>query len=1129
MKSLLFIFSLSLALAGCPDNAANKTTSGGETAGGDEGGATPGGMSGGGMITGGTMSGSSCFDDLECPDDQYCMIDIEVNFGEGSCEEGCRDDDSCDGGRLCDQESRECYLPPCEDDSTCPSNTYCNDDGACEDGCRVGEACADEFDEDGRVLLCDETSRTCVAHSPCCIADEGADRCETSTAEQCDAAGGQLLVSALTCDENPCSDTCELDADCRSLDVNGATFYCDSEDLRCREGCRVDECSGDLICDEVRRICTEQTCVTREDCNEGQYCDPINLVCVSGCNVADDCDAGFTCNEGQCIESCEPGSDVCGDGRYCDANALVCRDECAQHADCLENEACDSSSAQCVAGTCRDDESLGELTGEPNNLPDEASSLTLIPLPTEPEKNIARAEGRVICGGDPDYYNLRLNQGERMRITLDHDVTGNLSLVLSDEDDPSAVLASAAGAQSPKVIEFPEEGEVREPKEYFIRIDGDLEDGVSVGYDLVIQTAPLGDACFSDQRELEAGDNDSDTATALIADGTTSYSDGSICAGDEDWFSIPLTINDGLTVEVSTPIILSELRVDFYRQNTLGGIAGNPNPEFSITSEDSVEDPITGKRVYSFARAGNTASFEEDLYFVVVRGETATDVSSYAIEVTHDASGEICMNDENEPNDGVNQGVDIVSAYDFPTDDEGLLAQGRDNRISDGVICSGDTDYYCFDTAEGDLIEAWAISANAIGNFAVRVIDSDGGAVGVEARQTAQGEDPEYASLIGTSAARYCIVVDGLANAQGDYVLNIRRAVPEGGVCALDESMGRDDIADDAQALVDISDDQGYRFEKRNGLMCNGSVDTADWYTFTVTEDESRICATLEGFQNDTADLDFELYRAPSTLTSACTTDLECEDEGSNACIDGHCQIDFARSTYNLDFELLGKLGADRIGVSAGTHYLRILRGGIGDVSPYDLRVTVTPNRETCEPDWQEVGDPNDSAGLNVQENSRATVLGSGGVGFCDAWLCAGEGDEDWYKVTVPAEEDRTVIIEFSRGDGDLELYYWGEMDTSMGDPDLAVSAVPGDTQNYQCLNIRGGASDIDVELGVAGLAASFMGERRIDYNFRVIPTDLDTNPDGACALFDRGVTPRCDTFPDFGFAETCWAEVTLP
>jgi hypothetical protein len=164
-----------------------------------------------------------------------------------------------------------------------------------------------------------------------------------------------------------------------------------------------------------------------------------------------------------------------------------------------------------------------------------------------------------------------------------------------------------------------------------------------------------------------------------------------------------------------------------------------------------------------------------------------------------------------------------------------------------------------------------------------------------------------------------------------------------------------------------------------------------------------------------------------------------------------------SRSTYNLDFELLGKLGADRIGVSAGTHYLRILRGGIGDVSPYDLRVTVTPNRETCEPDWQEVGDPNDSAGINVQENSRATVLGSGAVGFCDAWLCAGEGDEDWYKVTVPAEEDRTVIIEFSRGEGDLELYYWGEMDTSMGDPELAVSAVPGDTQNYQCLNIRGG------------------------------------------------------------------------
>lgn len=1138
MRKLILLGVMGLVgvtLAGCPDNVRNRNNQAGSSDAGDAAGNTAGAPAG---TDGGSSSGSVCYDDSECPDGTYCEF---TSVFSGTCAEGCREDGSgCAPGQSCDAETRLCSFPPCDNDAQCPDGTFCGPDAECATGCRLEDPCPGTA-PDGRPLSCDPESRECVAQSACCVPAGGGESCElASSAAQCEARGGQLLTSGLLCDDEPCTQRCELDADCEDLDVGGATFYCDPSDMRCREGCREGDCAGDLVCDTARRVCVSQPCVTTADCAGGQYCEPTSLVCVTGCGVDADCPAGLGCVNNICVDRCDPAASDCASGQYCDAQTLICRDLCATHADCADAEACDPVTQQCVRGLCRDDEPLGDLSGEPNSTFATASQLTLTPIPSEPGKASARAQGRIICGADVDLYRLSLAQGERMRVTLSHDATADLVVRIFSERDLSTPVAVSAPSQNPDQIIYPGEGEVLEAQAYFIEVGGALDAADRVAYDLSVQTAPVGDACFADIRETGAGDDTYATATALVPNGVSRFDDGSVCVGDQDWFSLPLTINDGLTVRVTTDLGAQPVRFELYPRASLGGILGTPTPSFVVTLDESVDDLNLGVRVYELSVARGSMSFSVDGEWVIaVKPGAPNAYASYSIEVAHEADGGVCVNEAREPNNSVGAGVDLAQTFGFQLDNNGLLAQGRENRVVDGVICAADLDYYCLSLATGDLLEAWIKSDAVVGSLEVRIVDGEGGAVGsAPARHTATGDSPSKVSLLGASVGEYCVVVDGLANAQGPYELTVVRTVPAGGVCSTDEVGAPNNTAGAASPLADVSAGMGQRFEKRNGLMCEAATDPADWYSFPVAQANSGVCAMLEGFSNDLADLDIEVFGVPNTTTTACTTDATCEAEGATACINGRCQTEDARSTFTFDFELATP---SRLGVEAGQHYVRVHRGAAGMVSPYDLSVTVTPPSTTCTPDWQEAGDPNNLGGFDASGPSRATVLGSGAVGLCDAWLCNPPSpqslDVDWYKITVPSGEDRTVIITFDAGnDGPLELYYWGETARSAGGEALGYVAVP--IVNYQCVNLRGGVEDLEAELGVAvnGAAASFGPDNRIDYSLRVVPTNLSVNPNGACPLLGAGAIPSCSaqfmsTNEDATgvFTDECWPTLALP
>jgi hypothetical protein len=89
-------------------------------------------------------------------------------------------------------------------------------------------------------------------------------------------------------------------------------------------------------------------------------------------------------------------------------------------------------------------------------------------------------------------------------------------------------------------------------------------------------------------------------------------------------------------------------------------------------------------------------------------------------------------------------------------------------------------------------------------------------------------------------------------------------------------------------------------------------------------------------------------------------------------------------------------------------------------------------------------------------------------------------------------------------------------------------------SNNYQCINISAGDVENIVEFGVVS-AFSFVddGDKRIDYNLRIVPTDLSVNPDGECARFGASAYTACAIDDqgqiDNSLAEECWPTVYLP
>ncbi|MCA9541004.1 MAG: hypothetical protein KC620_19020, partial [Myxococcales bacterium] len=880
--------------------------------------------------------------------------------------------------------------------------------------------------------------------------------------------------------------------------------YCNTDDGRCANGCRVDDpesCPADQVCDPEKHTCEDVRCGDDGDCPEAYYCDPDTSLCTEGCRGDEDCQDGEQCIDHECVERCIPGSGECGDGRYCDADTEQCRDECNGDEDCDGEEFCAPDSNECVDG-CRDDD---EDRVDP---PDSPDNPVLIPLgpPNADGVRSGSALGRVVCGDDSDFFAVEALPGERIRIDLIYNRdAGNLDLRL--DGDPLEEPLVAATLEVPERLEYPPLGElVQDAATYLIEVFPPGNDpSRRIEYEIRVSAVDANASCFADERENGAGDDSRENATAVPDRGGRFL--GNICPGDVDWFVMRLDPNDGLQLDLRLAAGSDPVTGYLFPANR-----NQANPVARL-------DQASGYRFQGGAGQGLFAPAGD--WFVVIEGADRNAQADYDLNIVHDA-GERCGTDsDTEPNDTLADAVNL-----------GNVPPGAEFDVQlDLSICTvdePDVDIFCFGVEAGETIEGWVVTEPLAvdGRLAVRFSNAAGALVGREGLNTEPGEAIDPARVVGTVEGNYCVRVEGRNDAQGPYSLHLRRTQPMGGVCELDraEAAVRNDTAGAATPLADVSGDLR-RQEYDEGYICdpmNGQDE--DWYSFRVPQPGSSLCVVLEGFEADRADVDLEIYPSMAGAGDRCQTSAECGDAG--ACVGGRCTAPDEVSLTGYDTEMIN-LRRPFVGQRSGDFLLRVTHDDDHE-GPYAVRVTVTPPEMMCPPDWQEQGNPNDA-------EEDATFLGSGQVAACDTWICRNErGAGDWFEIEVPANEDRTVVINYSNPiEGRLRMDLFGP--DAPGDEGSGYVFSQAGAGNFQCINIRGGGASAAVRFNVG--VDEFADAQRIDYSLRVLPTDLDARPDGECTNVgapDLGACPPRAEWPNdplFGRfqPDACWATVDIP
>lgn len=1011
---------------------------------------------------------TTCFFDDECAEHEYCRQGDGDGGLIGTCAAGCRlVPEACGPDRLCEPATRTCVDRPCAGHQDCAEDERCAG-GACiplgVGGCRGDADCAAV---DGRPAACDPATHTCAVQYPCCA--DG--RCSLAIESAC---SGLRLTRLLTCDSNPCADlvTCEEDDDCPE------ERWCDP-DGRCLPGCRLDgpiACPADLACDPATRECAVRPCAADAECEDWQAC--VDGRCSLGCRQEpDNCTAPERCDaERRCRELCVADDD-CPDG-WCDSTIESCRALCdpPTHAGCAAGEQCVEATRRCAPG-CRDD--AAELDGGD----DEPGRAVDLVWRDAGGRRVAQSPPRAICPGDRDLFAARLEPGARLAVDLAFDpADARLHVRLLSPE--GAELARSDGR-----LTWPAAGEVAPPGRYLLEVAGD-HPGDAAPYALAV-VALSGDQvpCFPDARD--PGDDAEPDAPRVGVRQRPLFSEaltGNLCPADEDWTCFAMSPEDGLEVTLLAPPGCAALAAELHAVGRLRA-EGPGRPDYAAGPPALLPEG----RQYRIDVAPESGGFTADTWCLRLRG-AAPDVicEGYDVTLTFHRRGAFCS-DQVEPNDALDQAT--------PLDGEGPLADAR-GELPPGLdlevprnlrACPGDVDLFSFRARAGQALRAWAVSDEVDGDLTVSFLDANGQPRGDPARVN-RGDVamPEQALALAAGDGLFHIRVAGVDQGAGPYRLFVRRDATEGR-CAEDlheNPQARDDDAARATALRAI---EPTRLSASNGAICHPDDATTDedWYRFRIGADETRLCITA-GFRHAEGDVDLQLFRSGAGGLP-CVSHAACQgaDEVNALCVEGRCQAPVAAGATRNDNEFIS---LPRQEVRAGDYLVRLF-GHEGAQNQYDLTVTLAPPVPVCSRDWRERERDNDDL-------PRATPLGAGRAAVCDAWICHDERNfGDWYQLDVPAGADRTVHVEFApREDGVLLLTFVNPEDPLGVVESFELQA------SVQCINIRGGALPASVYVGVTADTVVADGDGRVDYLLRVVPTDLDRFPRGACDLLSGGL-----------------------
>ncbi len=654
-----------------------------------------------GYKTCGNYDTDSCLewgDTKECEPTEICS--------EGVCQFNCADECAAGEARCLGNGFQTCgqydddpctewsKVSECKHNETC-SNGVCS--ATCQDECTAGAVECSGF----------QSYRECgeFDHDPCtdwgepqncalwerCLDNNGPAECVIICFNDCDVAGEQVCAGDgyEVCEDN------DWDACLEWSDVIpcGEGELCSENPETGQGACTTMPCTDD--CDTEG----QKTCYQDAAYRTCGYFD--NDSCLDWSQVTE-CGSGKVCEAGQCVANCE---DECESGQLgCNdaASRWVCTD--ADGDGCLEKVSYDCAGDEvCSDGICAVDCVNDNL--EPNNDFDNTSPV---------DEGVQT--GLVICPSDEDWFDVYLDAGQGLSVTISFDNSqGDLDMELYSLDDLQNPVAVSAGISDSETVVVPS---VAESSFFLVRVYG--YGSASNQYNLSVDIVDQGE-CLDDYLE----ENDTMDNAKFVLDGD--YENLNLCVGDEDWYENYMFAGESLIVNLSFVYADGDLDMDVYNED--GDLLATAN---------STDD---GEHI--------SVSIDADGSYFVRVYPYDQDSNSYSMIIAY---GEACQDDLYEPNDDMEHASEVGA-----------------ETINSLVLCGNNLDWFAVTlAAPGDLLASIDFT-HADGDLDLYLYSSDGTMIDYSTSTT----DDEMVGVEGLEAGTYFLKVVGWQGAENTYDLEV--------------------------------------------------------------------------------------------------------------------------------------------------------------------------------------------------------------------------------------------------------------------------------------------------------------------------------------------------------------------
>ncbi|MGE3547791.1 MAG: PPC domain-containing protein, partial [Kofleriaceae bacterium] len=263
------------------------------------------------------------------------------------------------------------------------------------------------------------------------------------------------------------------------------------------------------------------------------------------CGTGDLCVYMGAMNASYCLQSCVDG---CPTGFTCSAQKLPSVDGASDYQCVPQSGSCEMPQASCEDDIWEDNDTMADAAANPSLVGNTNYELVSCP-----------GDGAIAV--DDDWYKLTIAADTKVTLTLTGEATTNLNLRLYDENGGS-VTSSNSPMSSEKIIVC------LTPGTYYARVLGGNAQNL---YTLEYQSS--GQSCTSTCTDdsYEQDDTFSQSFPTLINDGILNRTvfertGGKICAGDDDWYRVPLFTGNKLIMDLTfTHSPLHDLDLHLYK------------------------------------------------------------------------------------------------------------------------------------------------------------------------------------------------------------------------------------------------------------------------------------------------------------------------------------------------------------------------------------------------------------------------------------------------------------------------------------------------------------------------------------------------------------------------------------